>query len=251
MVDKPLNLKSTLSNKIQEQQAPCSCGRGEQVRYYCAQDTCPAHRDDIFFCDDCFSDLMMKREPHFFLQIPHLLEDLKGKWMPLIEKEGHLYAQVSGWYNSQKEVIEWLERQAERQAGVSGRFIRKDMLSFDQFHEEFRHQISQYEEHIQTFNAPRLMALNQKRIQLNEVIDRDYQYLTELGKPEYVFDNYKSCIQNCPIPTDPEQASLRESVLSMKVKLGKSNIEKASSMVRRQYTSEELIEEMNNLKHIV
>ncbi|TNV86194.1 hypothetical protein FGO68_gene10739 [Halteria grandinella] len=57
----------------------CPCNRGQTIKYYCAQEDCILHKDSIFFCDHCFNDIMLRRQPHFILQIAALMQDISTK----------------------------------------------------------------------------------------------------------------------------------------------------------------------------
>ena len=112
--------QSSINNQIQEQQEPCACNRGLKVRFYCTRNNCEEHKDNIFFCDECFEEIMNQIVAHPCSQIHKLRDSLIPKWMALIEKENQLYSQFSAMYNKEKLVIEYLEQHMPPQFSFSG-----------------------------------------------------------------------------------------------------------------------------------
>ncbi|TNV81896.1 hypothetical protein FGO68_gene15470 [Halteria grandinella] len=246
-----MQASTSINNIIQEKQQPCPCNRGLLVRYYCAQENCAQHRDNIFFCDTCFSEIMKKRVPHFILQITDLLDELKNKWMALIEKEGKLYSTVSAKFNPLRNVYECLEKHAVKLNEIAGRLVFKDMVLFEKFHEEFKQYISRYEEYIQNYNIAQLHGLDRKCSQFDGTLDREFSYLSEISKPDFIYENYKCCIESCPIPQIPDNSFVREHILLLKVKLGEQNINAATTKPKEQVNPQELADVVSNLRHIV
>ncbi|TNV82091.1 hypothetical protein FGO68_gene1905 [Halteria grandinella] len=247
--------KKSSINKIQEKQEDCKCGRGDQVRYYCKQQGCDTHRNNLFFCSDCLDEIQDKveqGEPHAFKQIHYFIKEVTTNWVALIEKEGSIHTRVSTMYNSNKSLIEFLEAQAMRQAGVVGaRLIRRDKEKFDQFHAAFKEKTANYEEYSAEFSVAKLHLLNASYAELNNQLEQEFKYLLDIASPDFIFDNYRSCILDCPIPMRQDEKQLREKILEMKVKLGKMNVSAASNMTKVIYGQQELVEAVNNLKHEV
>ncbi|TNV81925.1 hypothetical protein FGO68_gene6343 [Halteria grandinella] len=130
-----------------------------------------------------------------------MLGDMKNNWMRLIEKESKLYEKASTIYNPQKDMIQLLEAQALNHKVVfTGRFLHRDMERFIKFHEEFKEYISMVRQYSTDNNVFKLHSLKARCTSLSETIQREFEYLAEIGKPNFVFDNYKSCIEKCPIP---------------------------------------------------
>ncbi|TNV81775.1 hypothetical protein FGO68_gene627 [Halteria grandinella] len=67
----------------------CRCKRGQPLKYYCAQDNCQIHKDDIFSCELCIEDLMKRKEPHINFFVSHLMDEVKGRWNTLNEKRSN------------------------------------------------------------------------------------------------------------------------------------------------------------------
>ncbi|TNV81999.1 hypothetical protein FGO68_gene15547 [Halteria grandinella] len=243
--------RSSLNNLIQEKQEDCKCARGLQVRFYCAQENCEKHSKDKFFCEDCFNEIGEAGEAHKMKSIPKLLEELKKTWLDLIEKEGRMYSEASVAYNSQKALIECLDKQASKSVNgvLAGRLVCRDMQRFHNFHEIFRQYIFEYEEYIQNFKVAKLHEVNSQSDTFHECLDQEFNYLPLISMPDFIFDNYRSCIESCPVPQSPDDKALREQILALKVKLGEKNILAASSMNMVPMNPQELADAVNNLKH--
>ncbi|TNV81828.1 hypothetical protein FGO68_gene2753 [Halteria grandinella] len=236
---------STKNNIIQEQQDPCKCNRGLKIRFYCTCINCPKHKDDIFFCDECFSDIMDSGEAHSQKLIIKLFEELSNKWIALIEKEGKLHSQVDAKYNSIRKLIECIETQPLNNACRS---VRQDKLEFDKFHEEFKQRITIFEQYAQGQNASQVYSLNGLHAAYSEKLDNKFSYLLDIGKPDFLFENYRHLIGTCPIPIDPDDNFLREQILALKVRLGEQNILAAHNIPKVILNQQELVDAVNNLK---
>ncbi|TNV82295.1 hypothetical protein FGO68_gene17358 [Halteria grandinella] len=241
---------TSINNFIQEKQQLCACNRGLKIRYYCDQVNCEQHRNSLFLCDDCYDDItggIHKTPP----QITKLIKEIQSKWHELIEKEGSLHQIVSTKFNPLKKVYEHLENQSLRQNGISGRPVFKDVARFERFHQEFRQEISRYEEYSQKQDVAKLVSLQLKYKALNDAIDSEFSYLTEICKPDFIFENYQSCIQNCPTPKESENALVIEQILALKVRLGEQNMSSLSTQKDPPANPQELEDVVNHLREVV
>ncbi|TNV86193.1 hypothetical protein FGO68_gene10738 [Halteria grandinella] len=247
----------TCNKKIQmesratpESNEDCKCGRGQKVKFYCDQENCEKHKDNLFFCDYCFNEIMKKREPHFILQIPYLLQDLSSAWDELIDIIKKLQEQLAAHYTPQKELIASLEQTALNQP-FSGRLVHRDMERFQKFHEEFQQIIPVVRGYIEENNVGELQQLKGQCTSFGETYQREFEYLMEIGKPTFIFDNYKPCIEKCLIPFYPEESLVRDQLLSLKVKLGQQNIANAQNAGKSHFSNEELAEAVSQLSYKV
>ncbi|TNV73619.1 hypothetical protein FGO68_gene13932 [Halteria grandinella] len=236
------------SRATPESNEDCKCGRGQKVKFYCDQENCEKHKDNLFFCDYCFNEIMKKREPHFILQIPYLLQDLTSTWDELIDKIQKLQEQLATHYFPQKDLIASLEQTALNQP-FSGRLVHRDMERFQKFHEEFQQIIPVVRGYIGENNVAELQLLKGQCTSFGETYQREFEYLMEIGKPTFIFDNYKPCIEKCLIPFYPEES--KNQLLSLKVKLGQQNIANAQNAGKSHFSNEELAEAVSNLNYKV
>ncbi|TNV81285.1 hypothetical protein FGO68_gene8430 [Halteria grandinella] len=237
---------SLRNNEIQQKQDLCLCTRG-LIRFQCTQVNCVKHIENIFFCDDCFNEIMETGESHSQKLITKLFEELSNKWMALIEMEGKLYTQVDAKYNSIKQIIECLETQPSSKDPNFSRLVGKDKLVFDKFHVEFKNSIATYEQYAESQNVSKIYSLNDLHAHFHQTIDRNFSYMIEIGKPEFLYQNYKLCIEGCPLPINPDDASAREQILGMKVRLGEENILSASTVSKVSADPNELVDAVNSL----
>ncbi|TNV81033.1 hypothetical protein FGO68_gene7709 [Halteria grandinella] len=243
--------RSLLNNQIHEHQEDCTCTRGLQVYYFCSQQNCEMHKVEKFFCEDCFNEIMKWGEVHKMQSVPLLLEELKKRWFDLIEKEGQMFSEASIAYNSKKALIEYLDKQGSlNENGVQEetRLVCRDMQRFRQFREILRQYISEYEEYIQNFKVAKLHEVNSQSDSFHECLVQEFNYLPSIAKPEFILDNYRSCIQSCPVPQSGEEQVLREQILSLKVKVGVQNMLDASKDMEKVPISQgELVDTVSKL----
>ncbi|TNV81095.1 hypothetical protein FGO68_gene6643 [Halteria grandinella] len=238
---------SSQNNNIQERQQHCKCNRDLKVRFYCAQANCQNHEEDIFFCDECFTDIIESGEPHSQKLITKLLEEMNNKCKALIQKEGQLYITVDQKYNSVKKVIECLESQQSRNTNVS-RLVSKDKLVFDKFHGEFKKIITTYEQYAESQNVSQIYSLNGLIGHFNKTIDCKFNYLQKISNPDFLYLNYKHCIETCPVPTNSEDVTAREQILAMKVRLGEENILSAPKVTGVIANAQQFMDAVNYLR---
>ncbi|TNV82327.1 hypothetical protein FGO68_gene6382 [Halteria grandinella] len=237
--------KGTYFNQIQEKQEDCKCGRGDQVRYYCAQKLCEDHQDNTFFCDDCFKDIMRPQHQHYFLRIPDLFLELKKNWMDLSQRVGQLHRQALAIYKSQQSIFDCLDAQVMKRNDGLSRLVGRDIARFDQFHQDFKEYVAKSEEYAQNFSVTKLHSLNDKYEAFTESLDNDFGYLADIGKPDFLYDNYSASIPSCPIPFDDDQ--LKVKVLELKFRLGNSCIQAAEEAKSPSNNPQDLNEVVKNL----
>ncbi|TNV81822.1 hypothetical protein FGO68_gene1433 [Halteria grandinella] len=229
----------------------CRCKRGQPLKYYCAQDNCQLHKDDIFSCELCIEDLMKRKQPHINFFVSHLMDEVKGKWNLLIEKEEQMYREITTQYASQKSVIESLEMHAQGQTQFQGRLICRDLLSLQQFHDDFTTYLSENDYIINSSTIRQLHPTLDKCAYFSQILDREFTYLLNLANPEFLLSNYSTCIDACRVSFNYEEKAAREQMLAMKVRLGKQKIQEAQSATRMPLNPQELEDAFNTLRQAV
>ncbi|TNV80618.1 hypothetical protein FGO68_gene4051 [Halteria grandinella] len=236
------------SHAIFEKQGLCKCLRGHKVRYYCAQENCQLHLNDIFLCDICFQDLM-KKEPHKLQLINVLFEELKAKWTDFIDKVEKFHALVQNKVQSQWELNYWLYNASIRQNATARHNINDDWAYFaNKLYEELKGQKSTFMQCSQTLNVVRLHD-NNSWLAKNQEIFNKFGYLADIEKPDFLYDLYKHCIANCTIPLEQDQVSLRQQILAFKVRLAEESIAAAIASPKLVLNPQELQDTVMNLKH--
>ncbi|TNV80482.1 hypothetical protein FGO68_gene3095 [Halteria grandinella] len=186
-------------------------------------------------------------QPHFIKQIAKLVEETRNKWAALIRREGNMYTEVNAKYNTKKKIYEWIEKHSMSQQGLSGRSVCRDVERFQKFDEEFKRQVSLFEEYNQELDVVKLHSLNAQFVELSGTLDREYSYLQDICEPDFIYETYKPCLDTCPVPKDPYETDLINEILSLKVRQGEQNIAAAKNV--RFFNPQELAEAVNQIQH--
>ncbi|TNV80986.1 hypothetical protein FGO68_gene10302 [Halteria grandinella] len=221
---KKKNLSEILSTILQERKTDCKCGSGRKVRFYCDEVNCNAHKDDIYSCDDCFTETMLEPVKHRILPLSSLQTQFEKRW-PKFHQD--LEQQIAEIFAShpQKEAYPHLERFSNNGEAFSGRCLSKDLERLQKFQEEISGFIAKYECWISNGQIEKLRGLNRKQEKLQETVNKYLGCVASINKPDKIQENYKESIICCPIPPALDGLSAAKAVLQMKVMVGNSSIE--------------------------
>ncbi|TNV80690.1 hypothetical protein FGO68_gene13408 [Halteria grandinella] len=236
------------SHAIFDKQGLCKCLRGHKVRYYCAQEICQLHLNDIFLCDICFQDLM-KKEPHKLQLINVLFEELKAKWADYIDKVEKIYAVVNSKVKANWQLNSWLYNASINQGATVRHNINEDWDYFaNKLYQELKGLKSTFMECSQTLDVVKL-HYNNSWLSINQETFNKLSYLADIVQPDFLYDLYKPCIKDCQIPLEYDLQSLRKQILAFKVRLAEENITAAKAPPKLVLNPQEIQDTVMNLKY--
>ncbi|TNV80480.1 hypothetical protein FGO68_gene13983 [Halteria grandinella] len=239
MEDISQTLSRTLQKNLQEKKAQqCSCNRQDQVRYYCAQENCEKHKNDIFFCDQCFESIMEEPRKHTLFPIMRMQSVMDNGLVQLIERERKMYECVSRQGNNA--LIAYLEQQKPANAPLN---------QLETIHTDFTHYLSLYQQSLQQQDFRKLQEFNQRQPYFAQQIEKGQQMADSIANEEFIYEKYSDRIQKCLIPLN--DSVLAQSVIEMKLKLGKQLVQEEEEKMHRPIGPDQILEEMNDMKHSV
>ncbi|TNV80710.1 hypothetical protein FGO68_gene1825 [Halteria grandinella] len=202
--------------------SPC-CGHGE-AGYYCGEESCEEHKDNIELCKKCYSKIMCQQNHRSPLPLSNFQNMLDDAWLPLLEREEQAFQRIFTNYPNRK-VYEYVER---KMSSKEGRKVSKDLKRCRKRHEEIKRHIRQYQECLKDGQYKALKALNLKLPELHKMVEVGESYLKEISQPEFIHEHCKQRILECAIPFLEEDSLLSNTMIGMKRQLGLEVVEEAN-----------------------
>ncbi|TNV86195.1 hypothetical protein FGO68_gene10740 [Halteria grandinella] len=109
--------------------------------------------------------------------------------------------------------MEYLEGQI--QEGIfTGRMVHRDM---ERFHEEFKESRGGIDSCIGRADVKGIYSVIDRVARFVETLEKEFESLAKIGQPDFLFENYKSCLQSVQIPVNH---LLTDSIIALKVMNG-------------------------------
>lgn len=100
-----------------------------------------------------------------------------------------------------------------------GKRLCNDMANFHLFDSEFKRIFAEVEGYMNEDKTAKLYSFDETYNWLSSKLTSQFCYLNDISSKDFIFNNYKPFIADCPLPMG-EDAQVRKELLSMKVRLG-------------------------------